>query len=252
MSSQKAKFNYLLRVADNALILGHRLSEWCGHGPILEQDIAITNFSLDYIGQARNTLSYAAEIDGQGKTEDDLAFQRNEHAFYNTLLVEQPNGNWGFTIVRQFLFDAFNYLFHRELCHSQDQQIAAIAAKSLKEIAYHLKFSSEWMIRLGDGTNVSHEKMQNALNDLWMYTGELFEQDAIDEQMVAEGIGVDLSKIKPLYLEKVAQILKEATLLQPETMWMQSGGKQGRHTEHFGHLLAEMQYLQRAYPGLEW
>lgn len=252
MQSQEAHFKYILRIADNALILGQRLSEWCGHGPILEQDIALTNFSLDFIGQARNLLTHAAEIEGLGKTEDDLAFQRNEHDLYNVLLVEQPNGNWGQTIVRQFLFDVFNYLYHHELCNSSDEQLAAIGAKSLKEIAYHLKFSSEWMIRLGDGTEESHQKMQDALNDLWMYTGELFEMDEVDLEMVAVGVAVDLAKIQPIYLERVDQILKEATLIQPEAMWMQSGGKQGHHTEHLGHLLSEMQYLQRAYPGLEW
>ncbi len=252
MTSQEAHFQYILRIADNAMILGQRLSEWCGHGPILEQDIALTNFSLDYIGQSRNLYTYAGQLEGQGKTEDDLAFQRNEHEFYNVLLVEQPNGHWGTTITRQFLFDVFNYLFHRELCKSSDEQLAAIAAKSLKEISYHLKFSSEWMIRLGDGTEESHQKMQEALDDLWMYTGELFEMDDIDREMLKMDIGVDLDKIKPLYHQKVSQILNEATLIQPEIPWMQSGGKQGRHTENLGHLLAEMQYIQRAYPGLEW
>ncbi|MCB0653932.1 MAG: phenylacetate-CoA oxygenase subunit PaaC [Saprospiraceae bacterium] len=252
MNSQEAHFKYILRIADNALILGQRLAEWCGHGPILEQDIALTNFSLDYIGQARNLYTYAAAMEGQGKTEDDLAFLRNEHAFYNMLLVEQPNGHWGQTIVRQFLFDVFNYLFHQELCQSKDEQLAAIAAKSLKEITYHLKFSSEWLIRLGDGTEESHAKMQEALDDLWMYTGELCLPDAIDEQMAALGIGVDLAGIQPLYQEKVTQVLKQATLVSPDIPWMQSGGKQGRHTEHLGHLLAEMQYMQRAFPGMEW
>lgn len=252
MTSQEAHFQYILRIADNAMILGQRLSEWCGHGPILEQDIALTNFSLDYIGQSRNLYTYAGQLEGQGKTEDDLAFLRNEHEFYNVLLVEQPNGHWGTTITRQFLFDVFNYLFHRELCESSDGQLAAIAAKSLKEISYHLKFSSEWMIRLGDGTEESHNKMQEALDDLWMYTGELFEMDDIDREMLKMDIGVDLNKIKPLYHQKVSQILNEATLTQPEIPWMQSGGKQGRHTENLGHLLAEMQYIQRAYPGLDW
>jgi ring-1,2-phenylacetyl-CoA epoxidase subunit PaaC len=252
MTTHEAHFQYILRIADNALILGQRLSEWCGHGPILEQDIALTNFSLDFIGQSRNLYTYAGKLEGKGKTEDDLAFMRNEEDFFNVLLVEQPNGHWGTTITRQFLFDVFNYLFHRELCESSDEQLAAIAAKSLKEITYHLKFSSEWMIRLGDGTEESHQKMQEALEDLWMYTGELFEMDDVDEEMLKTGIGVDLIKIKPLFDQKVAQILEEATLAQPEVPWMQSGGKQGRHTENLGHLLAEMQYIQRAYPGLEW
>ena len=243
---------YILRMADNALIMGQRLGEWCGHGPILEQDIALTNFSLDYIGQARNLYSYAAELEGKGKSEDDLAFLRDEESFYNTLLVEQPNGNWGQTIVRQFLFDAFNYYFHLELCKSSDEQLAAIAAKSIKEISYHLRFSSEWVIRLGDGTELSHQKMQTALDSLWMYSGELLEADDIDKEMANKGIAPNLEVIRPLYEQKIKEIFKLATLSIPENAWMQSGGKQGRHTEHLGHLLSEMQYLQRSYPGLEW
>jgi ring-1,2-phenylacetyl-CoA epoxidase subunit PaaC len=243
---------YLLRIGDNALILGQRLSEWCGHGPILEQDIAVTNIALDLIGQARNVLAYAGEVEGKGRNEDQLAFLRDAWDFRNVLLVEQPNEDFAHTIVRQFLFDAFNYYYHQELTHSKDERIAAIAAKSLKEITYHLRYSSEWTIRLGDGTEESRRKMQTALDDLWMYTGELTEPDELDLKMAQAGVGADLDKIRPLYDRKVDDILAQATLEKPDGNWMQSGGKQGRHTEHLGFILADMQFLQRAYPGLEW
>ncbi len=246
------QLEYTLQIADNALILGHRLSEWCGHGPILEQDIAITNIALDLIGQARSLYQYAAEVEGKGRTEDDLAYLRIGTQFRNTLLVEQPKGNFGTTIVRQFLFDAFHFAFYQELCNSKDETLAAVAKKSLKEVTYHLRFSSEWVIRLGDGTAESHEKMQTALNDLWAYTGELFKASDADQWALENGIGVDLEVVKKFWEEKVSEILKMATLEQPADGWMQTGGKQGRHTEHLGYILAEMQYLQRAYPGQEW
>ncbi len=252
MNLKEAHFDYILRMGDNALILGQRLSEWCGHGPVLEQDIAITNIALDQMGQARSILKYAGEVESKGRDEDQIAFLRDAWDFRNVLLVEQPNEDWAYTIVRQFLFDAFNYFFHTELRKSTDAHLAAIAEKSLKEITYHLRYSSEWMIRLGDGTEVSHEKMQNALDDLWMYTGELTEMNEVDEMMIAEGIGVDLSGIKPLYNEKVARILEEATLTKPEDDWMQTGGKFGRHSEHLGYILADMQFMQRAYPNMQW
>lgn len=252
MTLKEAHFDYILRMGDNALILGQRLSEWCGHGPVLEQDIAITNIALDQMGQARSILKYAGEVEAKGRDEDQIAFLRDAWDFRNVLLVEQPNEDWAYTMVRQFLFDAFNYLFHTELTRSKDTHLAAIAEKSLKEITYHQRYSSEWMIRLGDGTEVSHEKMQNALDELWMFTGELTAMNEVDEIMIAEGIGVDLNKIKPLYDEKVASILEEATLTKPENDWMQSGGKIGRHTEHLGYILADMQFMQRAYPNMEW
>lgn len=252
MTLQEAHFDYILRMGDNALILGQRLSEWCGHGPILEQDIAITNIALDQMGQARSILKYAGEVEGKGRNEDQIAFLRDAWDFRNVLLVEHPNEDWAYTIVRQFFFDAFNFLFHSELTKSKDTHLAAIAAKSLKEVTYHQRYSSEWMIRLGDGTDISHEKMQNAVDDLWMFTGELTEMNEVDEMMIAEGIGVDLKKIKPLYDEKVADILKEATLEKPDNDWMQTGGKVGRHTEHLGYILADMQFMQRTYPNMEW
>lgn len=244
--------NYLLRLGDNALILGQRLSEWCGHGPVLEQDIAITNIALDLVGQARSVLEYAGQTEGAGRTEDDLAYFRNAHQFFNVLLVEQPNQDWAYTIMRQFLFDAGHYLILEDLTNSQDDHLAAIAYKSLKEVAYHLRYSSEWVIRLGDGTDLSHEKMQNAVNDLWMFSGELCTPDDIDRAMLAAGIGADLLRIQPLYRKKVEDILQEATLEVPASDWMQSGGKQGRHTEYLDFILAEMQQVPRAMPGLTW
>ncbi len=244
--------NYILQIADNSLILGSRISEWCGHGPVLEQDIALTNIALDLIGQARSLFQYAAEVEGQGRTEDDLAYLRIAREYRNVLLVEQPNGHFGTTIARQFLFDAYHYPFYKALMNSKDETLAAIAEKSLKEVTYHLRFSSEWMIRLGDGTDESHEKVQNALYDLWPYTSELFVPSETDNSALEMGIGVDLSEVKNFWNEKVDEILKIATLEKPQDGWMQSGGKQGKHSEHLGFILAEMQYLQRTYPGQEW
>jgi ring-1,2-phenylacetyl-CoA epoxidase subunit PaaC len=245
-------FNYLLQLGDNALVLGHRLSEWCGHAPEMEIDMAMANIALDLTGQARNLYQRAAEIEGLGKTEDDIAFLRDAWDFHNVLLVEQPNGDFANTIVRQFFFDAFNYFFHKELTGCGDEWLAGFAAKSLKEITYHLRFSSEWILRLGDGTPVSHQKVQAALDDLWMYTGELTSPTETDLAMATSGVGVDLHKIKPLFDLKVREVISEATLALPATSWMQSGGKEGRHSEHLGYILADMQFLQRAYPGLEW
>lgn len=244
--------DYILRIADNALILGQRLSEWCGHGPVLEQDIAITNIALDLVGQARSYYQYAAILDDTGKTEDDFAYLRDVLAFRNILLVEQPNQDFAYTIVRQFLFDAFHYHFLQELLISKDDQLAAIAEKAIKEVTYHLRYSSEWMIRLGDGTAVSHQKMQTALDDLWMYSNEALIPDELDRKMAANGLGVDLIKIQPLVQAKISNIIKESTLEIPKNSWMQSGGKKGQHSEHLGYILAEMQFLQRTYPGQEW
>jgi len=246
------KFQYLLQLADNALILGHRLSEWCGHGPILEQDIAITNIALDLVGQARSWYQYAGEVEGKGRSEDDLAYLRDSMEFRNTLLVEQPNEDWAYTIVRQFFFDSYNYYLHLQLAESNDEQIKAIAIKSLKEITYHLRYSSEWMIRLGDGTEVSHNKMQTAVDDLWMYTGELCTATEVDKAAHAEGFGADMDAIKLSVNAKIKDIMQQATLAIPENGWMQKGGKVGRHSEHLGFILADLQFLQRAYPGNEW
>lgn len=244
--------DFTLHLADNALILGHRLSEWCGHGPVLEQDIAMTNIALDLVGQARSLYQYAAAVEGQGRSEDDLAYLREGLDYKNVLLTEQPNGDFGKTIVRQFLFDAYNYPFYAALTKSKDATLAAIAQKSLKEVTYHLRYSSEWMIRLGDGTAESHRRVQESLDELWMYSGELLEMSAAEQALSAEGIAVDLSQIKGQWQQKVEEILARATLKIPENNWMQSGGKDGRHTEHLGYILADLQYLQRTHPNATW
>lgn len=251
MTSEQ-QFQYLLRLGDNALILGQRLSEWCGHGPVLEQDIALTNIALDLVGQARSWLAYAGQVEGRGRDEDQLAFLRDAPAFRNVLLVEQPNRDWAYTMVRQFFFDAFHYHQLSDLCHSTDTQVAAIAEKSLKEVTYHLRYSSEWVIRLGDGTEESHTKMQRALDDYWPYHGEALIVDDLDLEAAKTGIGANLESIQPRVRSKIREILEEATLLMPSNDWMQKGGKQGRHSEHLGFILAEMQFLQRAYPGATW
>ncbi|HEY4110534.1 1,2-phenylacetyl-CoA epoxidase subunit PaaC [Puia sp.] len=247
--------DYVLHLADNALVLGHRNSEWTGHGPILEQDIALSNIALDLIGQARYLYQYAARlmnVTGDAKqevTEDILAYLRDSWDFRNCLLVEQANGDWGKTVLRQFLFSAYQYFFYRE--GSRDAELAAIAEKSLKEVTYHLRWSSEWVIRLGNGTEESHSRMEKALDQLWMYTGELFLPADYEQSLAQAGIAVDLAAIQPLWEERVREVLTEATLTIPASA-MQKGGKQGRHTEQLGYLLAEMQFLQRAYPDCEW
>ncbi len=248
----QASFPYVLQLGDNVLILSHRLSEWCGHGPVLEQDIALTNIALDLLGQARLLLSYAGEIEGKGRSEDDLAYFRDAHQFRNVLLVEQPNRDWAHTIVRQFFFDAYHYYHYQALLHSADERLSAIAQKAVKEVTYHLRYSSEWTIRLGDGTEESHRRMQAAVDELWMFTGELTTPNEVEKQAAATGVGPDLAEIRSLWEAKVGDVLREATLQVPSNRWMQSGGKDGRHTEHLGYILAEMQFLQRAYPGLTW
>ncbi len=252
MTKNEVLYKYITRIGDNSLILGQRLSEWCGHGPILEEDIALTNTALDLIGQATSLLKYAGEVEGKGRNEDQLAFLRYEHEYFNCLLVELPNTDYAYTLARQFLFDHFNYLMYQELLDSQDKQLAAIAEKSLKEVTYHRRRSSEWIIRLGDGTQESHERIQFAIDDIWEYVGELFEADEVDQMMLEAGIGVDLAKIKAEWHQNVAEILDAATLSKPENDFMQLGGKNGVHTEYMGYILAEMQYLQRAYPNCEW
>jgi len=244
--------DYSLHLADNSLILGQRNSEWCGHGPVLEQDIAITNISLDLIGQARNFYQYAATLIGNDATEDSLAYLRNEKEFKNCLLVEQPKGDWAQTILRQFFFSQYQYLLFQQLQNSKDHQLAAIAEKSLKEITYHLRWSSEWVIRLGDGTEESHTRMLKAVDELWKYTEELFETARYERRVANDGSGFDVSKLKEQWMGKVKEIFSEATLAIPEKTFMQTGGKEGKHTEHLGFILTELQYMQRAYPGFEW
>jgi ring-1,2-phenylacetyl-CoA epoxidase subunit PaaC len=252
MDNKTALFQYLLRLGDNASILGHRLGEWCGHGPELEEDIAVTNVSLDLIGHARSLYTYACEVEEKGKTEDDIAFLRQEREYLNALICELPNGDYGYTIGRQFLFDQFNHLLYTELINSKDETIAAIAAKAVKEINYHLRRSKEWVLRLGDGTEESHNRIQESFNNLWAYTGDMFVQNNADEAIVIARIGPDLNTILPIWKSKVKATLEEATLTLPEDNWMHSGSKTGRHTEYMGHLLSELQYMQRAYPGCEW
>jgi len=252
MEKQDQLYKYVLQIGDNSLILGQRLSEWCGHGPVLEQDIAITNIALDLMGQARSLMAYAAELEGKGRNEDQVAFLRTPEQYRNVLLVEQPNEDFAYTIVRQFIFDAFHYHFQLQLLNSTDKRLAALAEKSIKEVSYHLKYSSEWMIRLGDGTELSHNKMQQAIDDLWMYSQELVTPNDIDMVMADSGIGVDLNAIKPLFDQKLDEICQMATLSYPKDIWMQKGGKMGTHTENLGYILAEMQYMQRAYPDMEW
>ncbi len=239
--------NYTLHLADNALILGQRNAEWCGHGPVLEQDIAITNISLDLIGQARNFYQYAALLIGDDATEDSLAYLRKEREFKNCLLVEQPNGDWAQTILRQYLFSQYQYLLFEQLQNNKDEQIAAVAEKSLKEITYHLRWSSEWVIRLGDGTEESHSRITKVIDELWRYTGELF--IPVDYELES---GVDFIKLKEEWFNKVKEVFAEAMLTLPEKVFMQTGGKEGKHTEHLGYILTELQYLQRTYPGCEW
>jgi len=251
--------DYTLHQADNALIIAQRNSEWCGHGPVLEQDIAITNISLDLIGQARSLYQYAAELinsnnaSGGEATEDTLAYLRDARAFKNCLLTEQPNGDWAQTILRQFFFSTYQYLLYQQLQQSTDATLAAIAEKSLKEVTYHLRWSSEWVIRLGDGTEESRNRMLNAIDELWMYTGEMFIPVEYESNVAAEGIGVDVTSLKDQWDQRVNEIFAEATLPVPSVgAWSQTGGKEGIHTEHLGYILAELQFMQRAYPNSEW
>lgn len=244
--------DYLLHLADNSMILGQRNAEWCGHGPVLEQDIALTNISLDLIGEARSLYQYAAEIKGEGSTEDTLAFLRDTLQYRNLLLVEQPNTDWAYTIVRQFFYDVFHHALHSSLLNSSDQRIREIAAKTIKESTYHLKWSSEWVIRLGDGTDISHAKMQQAVNDLWEFTGEMFLASDSEKAANEAGIGADLVVLSEIWKSKTEEILTEATLQIPGNPFAQKGGKKGYHSEHLGYILAEMQFLQRTYPGVEW
>ncbi len=262
--------NYILHLADNALILAHCNSEWCGHGPVLEQDIAITNISLDLIGQARNFYQYAAELTNHStiqpfnhstiqpfnhsthSTEDTLAYLRDARNFKNCLLVEQPNGDWGKTILRQFFFSNYQYLLYEKLQISSDDQLSAIAAKALKEVTYHLRWSSEWVIRLGDGTEESHNRMLNAIDELWPYTDELFIAADYENELLNNKISVDVASLKTNWQQKTELIFSEATLPMPKEIFAHKGGKQGMHTEQLGFILAGMQFLQRAYPNSEW
>jgi ring-1,2-phenylacetyl-CoA epoxidase subunit PaaC len=243
---------YVLHLADNVMILGQRLGEWCGHGPVLEQDIALTNMSLDLIGQARMYYQYAAELMGPEYNEDDIAFLRDNRQYYNLLLVEQPNGDWGQTILRQFLFDSWHLAYLQALQHSADERLAAIAAKSLKEVQYHIRFSAEWVLRLGDGTAESHERMLKAIDALARFSGEWSLASTYEAELIQKGIAPNPATLSAGIAQRREAVFQEATLPWPENSYMQEGGKTGRHTEHLGYILAEMQFMQRAYPGLEW
>ena len=243
---------YVLRQADNAMILCQRLCQWVANGPELEEDIALTNIGLDMIGQAKSLYQYAASLSDEDVSEDDLVFMRDERDWTNLLLVEQPNGNFADTIARQYFYDVWHYFFLQQLESSRDEKLSAIAAKSIKEARYHLRHSSTWVKRLGDGTEISHQKMQAAIDEMWLYTPELFENDDLDQRMVDAKIGVDLLKVKTLWEEHVKETLVEAKLEQPEEAFLMVGGRQGIHSQHMGYLLAEMQILPRSMPGCEW
>ena len=243
---------YILRWADDALIMSHRLSEYCSRGPFLEEDLAISNVALDYLGQAESLLKYAAELEGKGRSADDIAYKRAEQEYYNCKLVEYPNTDFAYIMVKQFLYDCYNFETYSALKESKDKTLAALAAKSLKEITYHLKRSSEWMIRLGLGTEESHDKMQTALNHLWKYTGELFEVDDLDKNMEDNNIGICLQNSQSAWNKRVNEVLEIAKLSRPENTHMEFGGRKGHHTEEMGYMLAEMQYLPRAYPKAQW
>ncbi len=252
MSVQQALIDYSLRLADNANVLGHRFCEWSGKGPMLEEDLALSNLGLDLLGQARSFYSYAAELKGDGCTEDDLAFLRDANEYKNLLLVEMPNGDFAVTMLRHLLFSAYYLPFFVALSQSNDKTLAAIAAKAEREMAYHLRHSAEWVIRLGDGTEDSLKRMQDAIMVLWPYTGEMFESDEIDQQLVDAGVAIDPESLREQWHATINEVFQRAGLVEPESVWMQTGGRTGVHTEHLGFMLAEMQFLQRSYPGAEW
>ncbi|HCL63376.1 MAG TPA: phenylacetate-CoA oxygenase subunit PaaI [Rhizobium sp.] len=249
---QAAYFEWLLRMGDNTLILGHRVSEWCGHSPVLEEDIALANVALDLIGQTQFWLGLAGEVEGKGRTADNLAYLRDAAAFRNVLLVERPNGDFGKTLMRQFLFDAYHIEMLRALVTSSDPRVVEIAQKALKEVSYHFERSADLVIRLGDGTEESHRRMQKALDDLWPYTAEMFLDDSADEAVAAAGIAPLPSALKAAWDSSISEVLAEATLAVPEGSYQHKGGKRGIHTEHLGYILADMQFLQRAYPNSVW
>jgi len=252
MTKQEALFNYILRLADNNLILGHRLSETCGHGPMLEEDIASANIALDLIGHASALYQYAAKVEEKGRTEDDLVYLREERNFFNSQLAEQPNIDFAYMMARQFFTDAFDFHYYNALKNSKDETLAALAVKTHKEVTYHLRHSSAWVERLGDGTEESHQRMQAAVDELWRFTEELFDMNETDKILIAEGIAADLEPLKALWNKTVNELLEKATLKKPGSVWQQHGSREGKHTEHLGFLLAEMQNLHRAHPGATW
>ena len=251
-SMQKSIQQYAIRLGDDSLVLGHRLSEWCRNGPFLEEDLALSNVALDYIGRARMYYGYAAELANDGTTEDDYAYLRDCREYQNFLINELPRGDFAYTMARQLILDVFNTLFLEKLELSTDETLSAIAGKAIKESRYHLRRSSDWTLRLGDGTEESHQRLQAAFNALWGYVPEMFEQDEPELDLVAKGIAVDTKALHEPWLAEISGVLSEATISLPENSWTVRGGRTGFHTEHLGHLLTELQYMQRTYPGLEW
>jgi ring-1,2-phenylacetyl-CoA epoxidase subunit PaaC len=252
MTTQQALFEYCLRLGDTSLVLGQRLAEWCGHGPALEEDIALTNISLDLIGQTRAFYTHACTIENKGRTEDDLAFLRSERDFRNVLLAEQPNGDFAQTLLRQFLLSSFQVLQYSGLSNSKDETLSALAQKSLKEVTYHRRHSADWVVRLGQGTDESRRRMLSAIEELWMYVDDLFDSDETDQTLLKAGIAIDMAPMRKEWNMTVGEVFKEAGLSVPEKHYSVRGSREGRHTEHLGHLLAEMQSLHRAHPGAEW
>ncbi len=252
MTHQEALYSYCLRLGDNALIQSYRLSEWCSNAPLLEEDLALTNFALDMTGRAQALLTYAGQVDGSGRTDDELAYRRSERKFRNNLMLELPNGDFAFTIARLLLNATYEYYFFTELRKSADETLSAVAAKTLKEVKYHMTHATDWTLRLGDGTNESHRRMQAAIDALWMYTGEMFETDEADALLQDKNVAVDMAPVQASWKAYIENVLKEATLTMPADGYMQTGGRKGVHTEHLGHILSEMQYLQRAYPEATW
>ena len=250
--SDFARLRYVLRLADTSLVLGQRLGEWVGHSPALEEDLGLANISLDLVGQARLLLTYAGEIEGHGRTEDDLAMARDQSDFLNFALVEQPNGDFGRTIVRQLLVDAFQLELYEALQGSNDARLAELAAKAVKETRYHFRYSAGWLVRLGDGTEESHRRVQQSLNELWRFTQEFFAADEVDEEMARIGAAPSLAQLAPRWSARIDEVLREATLRRPADVPYLWHGKRGDHTEHLGYMLAEMQFLHRAYPGATW
>jgi ring-1,2-phenylacetyl-CoA epoxidase subunit PaaC len=252
LNANPARLDYLLRLGDTSLVLGQRLGEWIGHSPALEEDLGLANLSLDLVGQARLLLTYAGEVEGKGRDEDTLAFFRDAPQFMNLTLAEQPNGDFAQTIVRQVLLDAWQLEMYEALSNSMDTRLAAIAAKALKESRYHFRFSAGWLVRLGDGTDESHRRAQDALTGLWRFTHELFTADEVDDAMAAAAIGPRLAELQPRWSAHIDEVLREATLDRPASTRYGWHGKRGVHTEHLGHMLTEMQHLQRTYPGAQW
>jgi ring-1,2-phenylacetyl-CoA epoxidase subunit PaaC len=245
-------YTYLLRLADDSLILGQRLSEWCGHGPVLEEDIALSNIALDYVGQATNLFKQLSDLDSQGRDEDAIALTRPESEYCNLLLLELPNGDYAHTVARQYYYSSFYLLFLEQLKLSSDAFLSGFAEKSIKEVKYHVQHATDWMLRLGGGTAESHQRIQYAVNAHWPYLGELFQDDVVDEMAVREGWGVERAALKQAWMDRMQALFDECGLIEPTESWHHKGGRSGRHTEHMGFLLAEMQYLQRAFPGAKW